>query len=78
MVLPAAIAIRIINIAAKAPTTVVVALLSCEAGLLSEAEPRCAEARTFPTIVQEGVRAFPIIVVADAVGKRPTVNHLML
>ena len=77
MVLPAAIAIRIINIAAKAPTTVVAAaLLSCEAGLLSEAEPRCAEARTFPTIVQEGVRAFPIIVVADAVGKRPTVNHL--
>jgi hypothetical protein len=76
MVLPAAIAIRIINIAAKAPTTVVAVLLSYEAGPLLEAEPRCVEARTCPTIVREGARAFPIIVVADAVGKRSTVNHL--
>jgi hypothetical protein len=69
MVLPAAIVIRIINIAAEALTTVVAALPSSEVGPLSEAEPRSAEARGCPTIVLEGARAFPIIVVADAVGK---------
>jgi hypothetical protein len=71
MVLPAATAIRITNIAAKVPITEVAALLSCEAGPLSKAEPRCAEACTCLTIVQQGARAFPITVVADAVGKPP-------
>jgi hypothetical protein len=69
MVLPAAIAIRIMNIAAEAPITVVAALLSSEAGPLSKAEPRCAEARACPIIVQQGARAFRIIVVPDAGGK---------
>jgi hypothetical protein len=70
-VIPAvAIVTPIIKIAAEAPTTVVAAQLSCEAGPLSEAEPRSEEARMCPTIAVVA-RAFPIIVVADVVDKPP-------
>ena len=76
---PAAIVIRIINIAVEAPTIAVgPALPLFEAESLCGAGPRSGEPRVFPTMVLQEEGGVYRIVVADAVARRATPHAVNL